>query len=350
MKPRTIFKILLVVCSLAALVYCACVATSRSAFERAQKAHHAEPPLGRTALRQYSAAIEEDPTPETLFEMATLLDHGVLQGPEPVVPNPEMAMGYYRQVAVLGSARNQALARERLFDLGDRVFVNPPPRRQVVAPVVPELPRRTAADVLENVNQQPRSDSQNVHDSSVVKAVKLALDRMGPSALSLETTLVDVRRALSDDEDALRGLDLMERNTVPLTALKMTEVEILRKVWGRIQAEADPASRENMQDMLKIRLKESGQEASCASGRVARVVDSLSTFDNGVKLRPLWALRQEMLGTASVLRGQTNPDDATAIPLIARLRDEFTKVYVDTGLMTPDVLEAELSSWGTDLD
>lgn len=355
MKPRTIFKIVLVACSLAALVYCACVASWPSAFERAQKAHHAEPPLGRTALRQYSAAIEEDPAPETLFQMATLLDHGILQGPEPVVPNPEMAMGYYRQVAVLGSARDQALARERLFDLGDRrVFVNPPPRRQVVAPAVPA--RRTAADVLENVNQHPRSDSQNVHDSSVVKTVKLALDRMGPSALSLETTLVDVRRALADDEDALRGLDLMEKNTVPLTAIKMTEVEILRKVWGRIQAEADPTSRENMQDMLKLRLKESGQEASCASGRVARVVDSLSTFDEGVKLRPLWALRQEMLGTASVLRGQTNRDDATgtaaatATPLVTRLRDEFTKVYVNTGLMTPDVLEAELSSWGTDLE
>jgi len=346
MKPRTIFKILLVTCSLAALVYFARVVSWRSALERAQTAHHAEPPLGRTALRQYSAAIEEDPTPETMFQMATLLDHGILQGPEPVVPNPAMAMGYYRQVAVLGSARDQALARERLFDLGDRVFVNPPPRRQVVAPAVPA--RRTAADVLENANQHPRSDSQNVHDSSVVKTVKLALDRMSPSALSLERTLVDVRRAVADDEDALKGLDLMEKNTVPLTAIKMTEVEILRKVWGRIQAEADPTSRENMQDMLKMRLKESGQEASCASGRVARVVDSLSTFDDGVKLRPLWALRREMLGTASVLRGQANPDDGT--PLVTRLRDEFTKVYVDTGLMTPDVLEAELSSWGTDVE
>ena len=336
-------------------IVCVCVAVvvyhflARSPLERAQLAHHAEPPLGRTALRHYGASMDRDPNPTAMLQMAAILDHGILQGPEPVVPDRHMAIGYYHQVAVMGSVRDQALARDRLLELGlgDRVFVNPPPRRQHVVTQTAVPDGRTAVEILENVNHRPRSDSQNVHDSSVVKTVKSALEKIGPSALSLETTLVDVRHALSDDEDALRGLDLMEKNTVPLTALGVTEVDVLRKVWGRIHSEADPVSRQNMQDMLKIRLKECGREASCASGRVARVVDSLSTFDEAVQLRPLWALRQEMLAKASVVRAQVGPDDTT--PLTTRLHDEFTRAYVDTGLMTPGVLEAELASWGTDL-
>lgn len=160
----------------------------------------------------------------------------------------------------------------------------------------------------------------------------------------MEKTLVDVRHALAGNDDAVAGLDLVEKNTVPLTALKMTEVDVLRKVWGKIQAQQDETSRNNMKDMLVLRLAECGQEASCASGRVARIVDSLSTFDEGqVQLRPLWALRQEMLGKASVLRAELSE---TNTPLIPKLRQQFTEDYVTTGLMTAAVLDAELASWG----
>lgn len=334
---------------------------SERVYEKAARAHHAEPPLGQTALRQYDAAIRRDETrrPAAMLQKATILDHGILQGPEPVLPDPSAAIGYYRQVAVMGVPRDRALARDRLVELGDRVFVNPPPRRQMpVAPQVPP-PAFQAADIVElriargepadvGAAAGPRSDSQNVHDSSVVRAVKAAVDRMGPSPVSLETTLVDVRRALEGDEHGLKGLDLIETNTVPLAALKMTEVDVLRRVWGRIQAEPEEARRTDMANMLKLRLKECGQEASCASGRVARVVDALSTFDEKVQLRPLWALRQEMLAKAGALRAQRSDDNAR--PFAEVLREQFTRDYVTTGLVTANVLDAELASWGQDLD
>jgi hypothetical protein len=136
----------------------------------------------------------------------------------------------------------------------------------------------------------------------------------------------------------------MERNTHPVSSLKMTEVEVLRKVWGRIQSETTQETKDDMVNMLKLRLNECGKDASCASGRVARVVDSLTTFDDAVNLRPLWALRQEMMAKASVLQKNHNSDSS----FTEYLRTQFTKDYVDTGLMTANVLNAELASWDFD--
>lgn len=321
----------------------------RTDYEKAQHAHHAEPPLGQTAIRHYDAVLAKEPqTTEALYEKATILDHGILQGPEPVLPNPTLAIGFYRQIAVMGTPREQALAMDRLRELDDRLLLNPPPRRQHVFTLQRDL---AATDNVRQVQTQrvhatpkPRSDSQNVHDSSVVKSVKTALDRLHPSQLSLETTLREIRQSLVDDQDALKGLDLIERNTHPVSSLKMTEVEVLRKVWGRIQSEPLPETKEDMVNMLKIRLNECGKDASCASGRVARVVDSLSTFDDAVNLRPLWALRQEMMAKASVLQKNYNLDNFQE-----HLRTQFTKDYVNTGLMTANVLDAELASWNLSL-
>lgn len=321
--------------------------------QKARQLHHAEPPLGQSALHEYDKALATG-DPRALLPKATLLDHGVLQGPEPVAPNRDMAIGYYRQVAVLGDVREQALARDRLIELGDRALFNPPPRRHAPVAVHPaRAHQERAGDVValqRPVHPQlggPQSDSQNVHDSTVVKSVKAALDKLPPSSLSTEESLKQVRDRLvaTNNEHALKGLDLMERNTVPLTALKMTEVDILRKVWGRIHTETDPVQKENMMEMLESRLAESGQEASCASGRVGRVVDALSTFDDRVNLRPLWALRQEMLNKAAALRSQ--PYEGSFVDM---LRRTFHKDYVDTGLVSASVLAAELETWGQDLD
>ena len=347
---KKLHKVVVVV--LTTIVVCLLFLTlpRRTEYEKAQAAHHAETPLGQTAVRHYDVVLSEHPEiTDALYQKATILDHGILQGPEPVRPNPVLAIGMYRQIAMVGTPREQALARDRLRELDDRLLLNPPPRRQF--PLIRETTNvNNAADIVELTNtgrprsdsqNGPRSDSQNVHDSSVVKSVKRAMNQLGPSPITLETTLVQVRSALSDDPDALKALDLMEKNTCPLAALKMTEVDVLRKVWGRIQNETREETRNDMTNMLKIRLHECGKDVSCASGRVARVVDSLSTFDDSVNLRPLWALRQEMMAKASVLSQSQNDVES----LQDQLREEFRKDYVDTGLMSANVLDAELASW-----
>ena len=336
--------VLILIFSAAAVVCYLCYLDKRTPLQRAQDAHHAEPPLGQTALRHYAESMSTAPNTTAILEMAAIYDHGILQGNEPVMPSPDQALELYREVAVVGATVERELARERIIEIArdrERMFHNPPPRRQHVAVVVAPDPPRTDVEIIQNVNRSPRSDSQNVHDSSVVKSVKAALGKLGPSSLSMEQTLVNVRLALADNEDALKGLDLIETNTIPVSSLEMREVDVLRKVWGRIETESDDEKKENMRDMLVGRIAECGKEASCASGRVARVVDSLATFDEAVNLRPLWALRQEMMAKASVLQSEESD-----VPLEKRLHDHFTKDYVETGLMTAEVMQAELESWG----
>ena len=48
-----------------------------------------------------------------------------------------------------------------------------------------------------------------------------------------------------------------------------------------------------------------------------------------------------MMAKASVLQSQESD-----IPLEKRLHDAFRTEYVDNGLMTAEVMEAELASWG----
>lgn len=356
MKKKQVCVLVLVCLSIGMLMF-VCVASSEPSLQKAVRLHHAEPPRALTALRYY----ERDGSPTAMLQQATILDHGVLQGPEPVLPNPPGAVGFYRQVVVLThDPVDRALARERLLALGDRTFPPPPPptvhlhrrRLEVVPRPTPglEVEGAVAEGVVTGIaGRGPRSDSQNVHDSSVVKSVKASLERIGPSPLSTEMTLIEVRKAMASDPEALQGLDLVERNVAPLSALQMTEVDVLRRVWGRIQSETDAEQKQNMVGMLRSRLHECGKETSCASGRVARIVDSLSTFDKHVNLRPLWALRQEMLAKAAVLRNNQSPS-ATTSSLPQRLKDAFKREYVDTGLMPMDVMTAEVDSWGSDLD
>lgn len=337
----------------------------RDPFEVAASLHHAEPPVAAAALEEYDVALRRG-NPRALLPTAMILDHGVYQGPEPVQPDRAAALELYRHAAMVGDTRDRAEARDRLWELGEAR----PPRPQPVPFTIPIVPAwtptlvGTAAAAAAPRPPRPRhpaaarsgvglpdrvarSDSQNVHDSSVVRSVRKALASLPPSPLSTEDTLVQVRRALKS-EDAHKGLDLVERNTTPLTSLQMKEVDVLRKVWGRIMSFPQGSQeQEDVVQMLEHRLAESGREASCASGRVGRIVDALSTFDDRVHLRPIWALRQEMLHKAGRIRDQRPSSDAR--PLHEALREEFKRAYVDTGLTTMNIVDAELASWGTDL-
>lgn len=143
------------------------------------------------------------------------------------------------------------------------------------------------------------------------------------------------------NDTALRGLDVMERNCLPIMALSMKESEVLHRVWSAVNKGDDA---EKKRDMFVARLEECGEENPCASGRVARVVDSLTTFDTRVAIKPEWALRQEWLQRAAAERSRVPPDT----DLKGHLRQILTKEYVDRGLCSASMLNDELHSWGDD--
>jgi hypothetical protein len=144
---------------------------------------------------------------------------------------------------------------------------------------------------------------------------------------------------------ALSTLNTMERNTEPLSALNMTEADVLHRVWS-VTTQAGEEEKKDRMRLLAERMAEGQDENSCASGRVARAVDALSVFDDRVVLRPQWALRRELLDKAAVIAKQPKNN----LPLLEKLRQVFRQDYVDPGLVTDTQLDAELNEWGASIE
>ncbi len=314
--------------------------------DRAIKLHHADRPRARTALRRYTEAARQGYV-QALLPMGQILEHGVPQGDEPVPPDPTAAYDVYMQATILGDIRDQAEARQRLQvmpPVTDQLHVAP----RVVVAIHPDVVRREPH--LDNPRRVP-SDSQNVHDSSVVRHVKQSFEAL-PQALhgadeALEWTRGLIRTELGDGskaKHAVEALDLVACNLVPLSSLQATELDVLRKVVSRIEMEGDPDKQKLMKDAYLRELVDIGSDKSCASGRVARLVDTFTLLDPKVNIKPAWALRREMLDKAALLA--KDAADASDDSLKASLRQAFYKDYVESQLCTKEWIDAELESWG----
>lgn len=312
--------------------------------------HHQQPPRARSALRRYREAAHHGYV-QAYLPMAQILQHGLPDGPEPVAPNWQGAQDAYLQAALWGDAREQAKAEEHvaagrvMFLRRERLQEIPVVRRDVRLEVTlqPQHPREGP------VVPQIQSDSQNVHDTALVRHLKKSVEALDSPRTDMGESLKSLRRFVTTFDEptrknALGTIDQMEANALPVTALGMTEAQVLHKVW---HAAADVPSNETeaalRKDMLVQRLAEGFEEGTCTSGRVARVVDALSTFDERVQLKPEWAMRQEMLDKAAKLAAEMEPEPEN---MKEALYNTFKKDYVDAGLMTDKALKAELEGWG----
>ena len=295
----------------------------RSPVETADTLHHAEPPRPRSAVRHYERAVARN-HPEALLPLATLYHYGLPEGREPLPPNPALAVQYYEQAALMADVQDQVQARERLAEM--RIIPPPPPAHvHLVVVQPPKTPKHV-----------PRSDSQNVHDSGVVRSISVSLSKLPEPHLSPTDALGAARRMCTGKPGAMAVIDQMERNTTPLTSVGMTETEVLRRVVSRIEA-ANEDKRKDMSTMLALELQACADGNTCSGGRVARVVDSLSVLDEAVVIKPSWALRQEMMALAS-----TMGDDAFDAD---RLRQKMHDAYVKPGLASAEFVDAEIASW-----
>jgi hypothetical protein len=193
------------------------------------------------------------------------------------------------------------------------------------------------------------NDKQNVHDSGVRTSITKSINDIDKNIIitsSIDNTLKEIRRKISssemfynDKKDALDTLDKIERNIDFLSYCNnRKEVDILNIVYNRI------STLENKEDVEKLLFQNLAESNSvCVSGRIARIIDALNLIDENVSIKPMWVLRQEMLGKASNIVNAYQHESENFIK--TKIRDDLRQTYVDKGLLTQVQLDNELNSW-----
>ena len=252
---------------------------------------------------------------------------------------------------------------------------------------IPRRDRRNTARLdTPQVNQNAadngldiRNDPQNSHDHVVVNTIRESVRNLRNSTdtiYDLSTTLRDLRDYIncsdtSDQKrkDAVRTLDRIETSEGTLSGTNESESDVLHLVWNRIHNSINSGNKETLKHNLVNELAEGVEHGAvvCSRGRFNRIVDSLNKVDPAVDIKPKWVLQQEMLSKAATIRGDMmkslSASDKQAIDslepnkdqeavcgrfkndLQAKIKSEFQREYVASGLMNAELLDAEVDRW-----
>ena len=223
-----------------------------------------------------------------------------------------------------------------------------------------------------------KNDMQNVHDSTLLSTIRKSIENLqhvvtGDKLLSLEKVLTEVRMFLNTQpnndkqRDALKALNAIERNVIPLASTQLKEVEGLRLVWSRIQSNPDEETRNQLKENLYTQLAECIEHGKpvCSTGRFTRIIDTLNVVDELVTIRPTFAIQQEMMDKCAKIRddmlttlpeqtkkvidedlNETNPETIEfSKSFKSTIREQLKKDYVDTGIWKQEKLNKELDKW-----
>lgn len=227
----------------------------------------------------------------------------------------------------------------------------------------------------------PRNDGQNVHDSTVVKTVKASVDRLrqavaGNSQPGNRDTAAQIRHLIAGADaapdkkkKAMQALDTIERNNQVISSTGTSELELLDLVWKRIHHEDNQNNGQVLRENLINELSDSIEHdlPVCSTGRFTHVLDTLNGVDELVQIKPQWALHKEIYEKTGVLfqeeKDKLPEADRIAVDAIdptpeqqvtcdtiidkikTDIRDNFKTSYVDSGIMTQDALNVELSKF-----
>lgn len=201
------------------------------------------------------------------------------------------------------------------------------------------------------VDRIVHNDLQNVHDHSVVHATRHILENIEKNDKNDRNSRPEIESALLDsalnDDDKIRALAVLDSLTTKThhSSFKMTETDALNAVWSKIQG-MDTSMKSNVTETLLHQLA-SGVENGhvvCSTGKIARFVGALDGIgDNEVKLRPMWAVRDELGTMASKKRGNGEHSEENLQELRREFVDEATALYcTDLGLK-PSIMEPLIS-------
>ena len=241
--------------------------------------------------------------------------------------------------------------------------------------------RQVNINILDIIPQQNvKSDSQNVHSSTVQNAVKNKLDFIEKSG-HLSHNFEDNKRQFLEDISNITEISPEERENIGrvLESLKDTqhsrydksEADIFNTVWSRIN---NPVNKDRRKDMVAVLAQNvaSGVEHDvvvCSTGKIVRIVGALDGMDAEPlpELKPEWAINEEIAQSAVKVREDVlaaasptekvayealEPDDRQTeivTTLTAKMREQLTKKcegeYCNTNIMSKESLDLKLGDY-----
>lgn len=337
------------------------------------------------AIKWYKRAVEEDGDLMSLLYIGDIYKHGIHNE---ITPNPKYAWKCYQQVA---NHTHPAQGPESIFNLAQE-------RQQdmIINPIEPEVIVHTGFNpVIENTIENTvvipkrvitlapieiRNDPQNAHDTTLLRGARetiTKLQKSTPITIDIPTMLPLLRKKIESTpraKEAISVLDKIELNDIPMTNMHdLKEVDILNIVYNRIHSPINAERQNNLMDALIGQLCDGYGPSGpvCATGRATRILSALDAIDvesdTLVTLKPKWAVKQELLNNASVIRDRLFKEKGDEFEKIFNksdptpdeekmaneftdnfkkiLRDEFKKNYVDSGILTQTDLDSELDKW-----
>lgn len=227
-------------------------------------------------------------------------------------------------------------------------------------------------------------DPHNARDHIVMNTVRQSLEKLRASTHIQDdehTTIKRLHQYIVRDCDlpevkrkgALNVLNQITASTIESNQngdARQQELEALKLIFNRINSvHREKKEQQKLLDNLVSELSECVEygQLICSEGIVNRIVDSLNYIDEAVKIKPKWALSREMLYQAANIRKNLLKETSSEIKdalqslkptarqrmLSREFRDklkreierEFTRVYVDSGVMSKDLLKTEMSKW-----
>lgn len=228
-----------------------------------------------------------------------------------------------------------------------------------------------------------KSDPQNARDHVVVNSAKQSLERLRANThiqYDIPTTFKMLHEYIVKKSDVSKGkrelaaqvLRELSKGIANLGYEQSKEIEALHLVWNRINSQVyaqDAEKRKSLTENLVNELAECIEygELVCPTGRLNRIIDTLNHQDPIVDIQPKWAVQQAMTARAGVIQksllAKSAPDVRDAMESRnpsarqRQLQEEFTQKvrsaierdltrrYVDTGMMSKDLLKTELDAW-----
>jgi hypothetical protein len=162
-------------------------------------------------------------------------------------------------------------------------------------------------------NDVNNNDNQNVHDTSVQSHItncinKLKEDPWREKLKLTNTELInEIKKYIFNEyvgseekkEKALNTLNKMKKINGQISKLNMTEVDVLKIVWNRINNPINNVNIKNLKENLVLELADSmidDDQIYCVMGRTSRIIQTLECCDaeNILNIKPIWIIKEEI--------------------------------------------------------